>query len=368
MTEVSRPVWVQVDLQAIRDNLTSIRAALDPGTAIMAVVKANAYGHGLVPVARAALEAGAERLGVALVEEAAELRQAGLDAPIQILTESPEESAADMVRLSVIPTVYSLPAMEAVSRAASKMGHQVDINIKVDTGMRRVGVAPDQALNLYRAAQNLSGIRVEGVLTHFACADDPANEFTIRQLETFLRLREALTDIPTWHAANSAATLFMPRTHLNMVRIGIAMYGLQPSSRPSPVPLQPALSLKTKIGFIQELAPGEGVSYALTYSAQRHVKVAVLPIGYGDGFSRRLSNRGSALVNGKRVKIVGNICMDQLLVELEGEARVGDEAVLIGRQGDEAITVEEVAAILGTINYEVVCMINSRVPRRYFNQ
>jgi alanine racemase len=362
-----RPVWAEVDLQAIRDNLRAISGTLKRDTVLMAVVKANAYGHGLVPVARVAVEAGAERLGVALVEEAIELRQAGLDVPIQILSEAPAVAADRIVELGIIPTVYSLAAAQAISRAADGRDEAIDVHIKVDTGMHRVGVAPRQVVELYQAVKELPGIRVEGMLTHFACADDPENDYTEKQLAVFLRLRETLPEIPIWHAANSAAALFMPETHLDMVRIGLAMYGLQPSSLPSPVLLNPALSLKAGIGFTQDLAPGEGASYGLTFIAAKPMRVGTLPIGYGDGFSRLLSNRGSAIINGRRVPLIGNICMDQLLVELPAGASVGDEAVLIGRQGDETISAEEIAALLGTINYEIVCMINNRVPRRYLH-
>lgn len=331
----------------------------------MAVVKANAYGHGLVPVAGAAVEAGAQRLGVALVEEGRKLREAGLTAPIHVLTETPREAASEVVALRLIPTVYSMTALKEFSDAAQARGVSLDINIKVDSGMRRAGASPDEAIELTKAARKLPGLRVEGMLTHFACADEPENDFTAKQLEIFLGLRRELADVPQWHAANSAAALFMPETRLDMVRIGIAMYGLQPSSVPSVVPLRPALSLKAKIAYVRDLAAGEGISYGLTYTAPRPVKVALLPIGYGDGFSRSLSNRGFALVRGERVRIIGNVCMDQLLVELNGPAAAGDEAVLIGRQGRETITAEEMASMLGTINYEVVCRINERVPRRY---
>ncbi len=364
---MARPVWAEVNLQAIRDNTRAIRGLLGPDTALMAVVKANGYGHGLVQAADAAVQGGAERLGVAIVEEAVELRRSGSTSPIQILSEAPESAAGEIVDLDLIPTVYSPEAAEAISRTASNRGTRVDVHLKIDTGMHRVGVAPSQVLELYQFCRNLPGIRVEGAMTHFACADDPTNDYTKKQLAAFLEFREELADVPLWHAANSAATLFMPQTHLNMVRIGIAMYGLQPASRPSPVPLVPALTLKSRVAFVQDLPPGEGVSYGLTYVADRRAKMAVLPIGYGDGFSRLLSNRGAVLINERRVRLIGNICMDQSLVEVDELTKVGDEAVLIGRQGNELISAEEIASILGTINYEVVCMINGRVPRRYLN-
>ena len=360
-----RPVWAEVDLGAARKNITAISGLLEPDTLIMAVVKADAYGHGSVPVAETALAAGAARLGVALVEEAVELRGAGLNAPIHLLSEPPAEAAEAVVDLDLIPTVYTGTWLSALNAAAGARGRELAIHIKADTGMHRVGAAPAQALELARAARDLPGLRLEGMMTHLACADETGDDYTNEQLETFERLRADLSAVGLWHAANSAGALFWPRSRLNMVRIGIAMYGLQPSREPSPVPLAPALSLKTRVAFVHKLAAGEGVSYGLTYRAAESQTVAVLPIGYGDGFSRRLSNKGEVLVNGRRAPLIGNVCMDQCLVRVDGPVAVGDEVVLIGRQGEDEITAEELADIIGTINYEVVCMLNGRIPRRY---
>lgn len=365
---MARPVWVEVDLSAIKDNVRNIKAFISSPTALMAVVKANAYGHGLVPVAKAAVDSGAERLGVALVEEAAELRQAGINVPIQLLSEPPAETAPLIVRDNLIPAVYSINLAQALSRAAEAAGTQIIIHLKADTGMHRVGIAAGNVVEFHRAISHLPGLRIEGIFTHFACADNPRDPFTARQLKIFLDLKKNLPGVSIWHAANSAGALFMPQSHLDMVRIGIAMYGLEPSATPGPIPLKPALSLKTKISWTQELGPGEGVSYGLTYKAQRQVKVATLPIGYGDGYSRLLSNQGKVLINGQRVNIVGSICMDQLLIELgEAGGAPGDEVVLIGKQNGERISAEELASLIGTINYEIVCMINGRVPRIYVN-
>lgn len=361
-----RPVWAEIDLAAIKANLAAIKARLAPRTKLMAVVKANAYGHGLIPVSKAAVEGGADRLGVAMVEEALELREAGLDIPIQILSEPPIGAAEEIAAYNLIPAVYSIDLARALSRKAQIIQAPLTIHIKVDTGMHRAGAPIDQSLELYQSIRRLPGLQVEGVFTHFACADNPDDPYTTEQLQSFLQLKKALPEIPVWHAANSAAALFMPETQLDMVRIGIAMYGLQPAIKLSPIALKPALSLKTEIGFIQELKAGEGVSYGLTYKAQRKVKVATLPIGYGDGYSRLLSNKGEVLIAGQRVKLIGNICMDQSLVELDHlKTKVGDEVVLIGSQGKERISAEEIASLLGTINYEVVCMINKRVARLY---
>ncbi|MDP1809647.1 MAG: alanine racemase [Actinomycetota bacterium] len=363
---VIRPVWAEIDLDAIAANLAAIKTRLAPETKVMAIVKANAYGHGLIPVARKARQAGADRLGVALVEEALELREAGLDIPIHILSEPPVGAAEEIAAYHLIPAVYSIELAQALSRKAQAIQAPITVHLKVDTGMHRVGAPLDRSLELYQAIRRLPGLKVEGIFTHFACADNPQDPFTAKQLQSFLRLKKALPEVPMWHAANSAATIFMPETQLDMVRIGIAMYGLQPSTKPSPIPLKPALSLRTKISFVQELQSGEGVSYGLTYVAERKITVATLPIGYGDGYSRLLSNKGKVLLGGKRVNIIGNICMDQLLVKVDNvKAAAGDEVVLIGNQGKETISAEEMASWLGTINYEVVCLINTRVARVY---
>lgn len=361
-----RPVWAEIDLSAIAANLAAVKERLAPATKIMAIVKANAYGHGLIPIARKAREAGADRLGVALVEEALELREAGLDIPIHLLSEPPVDAAEEIAAHHLIPAVYSIELAEALSHQAQTAKAPITVHLKVDTGMHRAGAPLDQSLELYRAIRRLPGLEVEGIFTHFACADSPDNPFTTKQLESFLQLKKALPEVSLWHAANSAAAIFMRETQLDMVRIGIAMYGLQPSARPSPIPLKPALSLKTKISLVRELQAGEGVSYGLTYIAERKTTVATLPIGYGDGYSRLLSNKGQVLIGGKRVNIIGNVCMDQLLVEVDRvKAAAGDEVVLIGNQGRETISAEEMASWLGTINYEVVCLLNKRVARVY---
>ncbi|HEB13057.1 MAG TPA: alanine racemase [Actinobacteria bacterium] len=363
-----RPVWAEIDLSAIRDNIRNTQDILPEKTRLMAVVKSNAYGHGLIPVAKTVVEAGADRLGVASIEEAIELRTAGLQVPIQILSEPPASASVAIIEHNLIPTVYSLDLPKALSVAARKKGTTAKIHLKIDTGMHRVGILPERAGELYKTISELEGLFIEGVFTHFACADRPADPYTQKQLRAFLELKKILLQIPIWHAANSAGAFFFPQTHLDMVRIGIAMYGLQPSADQVLPQLRPALSLKTKIAFTQDLQAGQSVSYGLTFTAQHPTKIAVLPIGYGDGFSRLLSNQGIVLIAGQRVNIIGRVCMDQSMVDLDGvEATLGGEAVLIGSQGSQRITAEEMAAMIGTINYEIVCLINNRVARVYKN-
>jgi len=367
MQKYRRPVWAEVDLGAIRANIKSIRSLLSPQTKFMAVVKANAYGHGLVPVARAALEAGADRLGVAILDEALTLREAGIDAPVQILSEIPANAAEILVKHNIIATVYSTELAAALSRAASELKIPAKVDIKVDSGMRRAGISADKAVSFYEELKQLENLVITGIFTHFACADSPDDDFTRQQLKLFLKLKFQLGEIPLWHAANSAAALFFPDTHLDMVRVGIAMYGLQPSSTMgAPLPLKPALSLRANIAYVRQLQTGDGVSYGLTFKTDKTINIAVVPLGYGDGYSRRLSNRGQAIIRGRRVDIIGNICMDQLLIKLPGDLRIspGESVTLIGGEKDR-ISVEEIASLLGTINYEVVCLINARIPRVY---
>lgn len=332
----------------------------------MAVVKANAYGHGLVPVATAAAEAGAERLGVALLSEAVTLRKAGLTLPLHILSETTLNEVDFVARYNLIPTVYSEQMLLALAKAGQKSNWPLRIHLKVDTGMHRVGASLEKTVALYRQAKRYPQIIVEGVFTHFACADEPQNKFTKQQLAVLLSLKSQI-DVPIWHAANSGATLYLPETHLNMVRVGISMYGLRPGAAKLPLTLKPALSLKAKIVLRKNINKGDGVSYCLTYKAKEPQLIGVVPLGYGDGYSRRLSNKAHVLVNGQRFPVVGNICMDQLLVAFAPQTKVsvGDEVVLIGKQNGIVITAEELASLSETINYEIVCGLNERLPRVY---
>lgn len=363
-----RPVWAEIDLNAIKKNIEIIRSELSPKTAFLAMVKANAYGHGLVQVSKAAVDAKVDRLGVALVEEGIKLRQSGIKVPIQMVSEPPLEAVENVIAYGIIPSVYSAKFAKALNEVALRQNKIVKVHLKADTGMNRVGAPIDSVPDLYRLIKQLPNLFLEGIFTHFACADNLDDPFTKRQLLEFLKLKKIFSDIQIWHSANSAAALFLPESHLDMVRIGISLYGFEPATKPLPVKLEPALTLKTRISFLKDLKHGDGVSYGLTYIAKRPHRVATLPIGYGDGYSRLLSNKGQALVRGKKVKLVGRICMDQLLIELEDvDAYPGDEVVLIGRQGNEMITVEEIAFLLGTIKNEVVCMLNERVPRVYLD-
>lgn len=368
MPSYQRPAWVKIDLEAIKGNIAAIKSLLSKTTEFMAVVKANAYGHGLIPTALATIEGGADRLGVALLEEATDLRSAGVTAPIHILSEIPLDGVEQLVQNDIIPGVYSYELAAAISETAKRLGKRCKIHLKVDTGMHRAGLPFADVIPFYQRISVLKNLEIEGIFTHFACADTPGDAYTGKQLDLFLSLKPALGGVPCWHAANSAAAFFMPESRLDMVRIGIAMYGLEASENsPSPITLRPALSLHAKIAYIRELGPGDGVSYGLTYKMPKRRRVAILPLGYGDGYSRLLSNRAEVIFKGERVKTIGNICMDQLLIELPDgmAAAVGEQVTLIGGSRALRISAEEIARILGTINYETVCMINQRLPRIY---
>lgn len=367
-----RPVWAEINLNAIGKNIGTIKKLISPDTRFMAVVKADGYGHGAIEVSKEALRWGVDRLGVALPEEGVALRKAGITAPVQILGEMHPSAASLVVEYNLIPTICSKVAADALAAEANLQNKSIQLHIKVDTGMNRLGLFPDDVPLFMDYLKQLPCLEVEGIYTHFACADDPESNYTKKQLSKFMHLISDLQDKnscpPLRHAANSAATIFLPQSHLDMVRIGIALYGLHPSdATKAKINLEPALSLITSISQIKPLLAGEGVSYSLTHVATRDSVLGLLALGYADGYSRRLSNRAEVLIGGCRAPVVGNICMDQLLVDIsdiEG-TKVGDEVVLIGKQNTQEIAADELAGILGTINYEITCMISNRVPRKH---
>ncbi|MCS7059777.1 MAG: alanine racemase [Anaerolineae bacterium] len=374
ITQPERPTWLEVDLDAIAHNTRLIKQIIGPDVALMAVLKADGYGHGAVKVARTALNNGAVYCGVASLNEAAALRAANIDAPILILGYTPAWHAREALLRDVTVTIYDLDIARAFSRAAIDLQRPARVHIKIDTGMGRLGVLPKDAVDFIEAVAELPGIEIEGMFTHFSCADtDP--DFTRVQLTRFLdivghpRLKGRT---PKWrHAANSAATLTLPETRLNMVRVGLALYGLSPFA-PDAIgqaeavgQLKPALVWKTTISQVKTLPDGAPVSYGATYRCQGERRIAVIPVGYADGFRRAPQHFGEVLVRGRRAPIVGRVCMDQTMLDVTDipGVRIGDEVVLIGQQGTERITAEDVAARIGTINYEVVSAILPRVPR-----
>ncbi len=339
----------------------------------MAVVKADAYGHGAVPVARTALDAGATWLGVAIPEEAVPLRAAGIASRILVLGPIAPEQVEIVVAQDLDQCVSDLSQVDALNRAAHARGRVLALHLKVDTGMGRVGLHPREARQAGEQIRGLSCVRLVGLMTHFAEAEAEDPAFAREQLARFA---EAARDLAAAgfgalirHAANSAGLLFLPEARLDLVRPGIMLYGYHPRGlqRPAEPLLQPALRLRTGISQIHDVGQGESVSYGRSFVAPRDLRVATLPVGYADGIGRLLSNRGCVLVRGRRVSIIGRVCMDMTMIDVTGvpDVRVGDEVVLIGRQGTKEISADEVAEIQRTISYEVLCRIGPRVPRVY---
>ncbi|MFO7263961.1 MAG: alanine racemase [Bacillota bacterium] len=373
-TEFYRPVWSEIDLGAIAFNMQQFRR-LYPQKQLMAVVKADAYGHGAVPVAKTVLAAGADWLGVAFVEEGLALRQAGIEAPILVLGTTREAAAITAaVRAGLALTVYDRENLMQMAKLARQAGRRLTVHVKVDTGMNRIGVkGVDAAVELLQAAAEQPWIEVQGMYTHFATADEADKRFTRRQYDTFMDIASTLERHglrpPLLHCANSAAAIELPETAADMLRIGIGLYGVYPSPEVSHtrIQLKPAMQWKTRVAMVKPVSPGETVSYGATYRVQTTEWIATLPLGYADGYSRRLSNVGEVLIRGHRCPVVGRVCMDQFMVRVPDGAGIqaGDEVVLFGRQDGAELPVEQMAAWLDTIAYEVLCMVGKRVPRVY---
>lgn len=360
-----RPTIVEVDLEAVRHNVRRLKPA---DAELMAVVKADAYGHGDVPVARAALEAGATWLGVALVEEGVALREAGIDARILVLSEFPFGSEKEALAADLTPTLYTDHGLAALAEAARSTGRTARVHVKLDTGMHRVGLWPPEAAPTYCRAVVDAGLELEGLWTHFVSSEsDEAT--TMRQLERLLRAAETVRAQGAaprlLHAANSGATILYPQTHLDLVRPGAAIYGLAAGPGLG-AGLTPAMTLRSEVTLAKRLPAGERLSYGHRYELEREAWIATVPVGYEDGYPRLLSNRAEVLIRGRRHRVAGIVTMDQLLVDCgDDEVAPGDEVVLIGRQGDERITPEELAERIGTIGYELATAVSERVPREY---
>jgi Alr-MurF fusion protein len=364
-----RPTWVEVNLEAIAHNVRRIVGLVGPGVRLLAVLKADAYGHGSIRVARTALNNGASYLGVASINEGAALRRVDITAPILVLGYTPAWQARELVLHDLSATVFNVDVARVLSRAARELDREVRVHVKVDSGMGRLGLLPHEVPAFVEELRALPGLVLEGIFTHLSTADSDL-EYARWQLERFQQVLRALAragvDFPLVHAANSAAVLALPESHLNMVRLGIAMYGLQPSPEaPLPPDFRPALTFKTQVAQVKTLPPGSFVGYGKDYCTSGEERIAVLPVGYADGFRRAPRHWSEVLVRGRRAPIVGRVSMDQTTVDVSHVpgVRQGDEVVLIGEQGDEQITAEEVAERLGTINYEVVSEILARVPR-----
>lgn len=367
-------VCANIDLDAICNNVLEIRKKYNSSTKIMAVIKADGYGHGAVPIARA-LDSYADIYGMAVIEEAIELRRAGIIKDIMLLGAVFKEQINSVVAYDVIATVFSLDIAKALSKEAVKQDKTARLHIKVDTGMGRLGYQPyDESINEIKEIYQLPNICVEGIFTHFACADHADKTSAEEQYNIFMRfvykLEIAGIIIPIKHASNSAAIIDMPDTGLNMVRSGITTYGLYPSDEvvKDNLKLLPAMEIKAHISHIKFVPPGSKIGYGSTYVTKRKSIIATIPVGYADGYPRNLSNKGYVLIKGKKAPIIGRICMDQFMVDVTDIEHVtaDDIVTLIGRDGDAYISVEEPAEMIGSFNYEFVCNISKRVPRIYY--
>ncbi|MGH2735433.1 MAG: alanine racemase [Actinomycetota bacterium] len=365
-------VWAEVDVGAIRHNIRTL-AALAPHSEVMGVVKGYAYGHGNPTSARAMLEAGAGRLGVARVAEALHLREAGIDAPIQVFTEPPPEAAPTMLDAGITPTVYTEDFARILSEAALAQGRRALVHVKLDTGMHRVGLMADDVADAVRTLRKMEGIEIEGAWSHLAVADQISNPFNRKQLELFGDLVGKVeaegVELRYRHLANSAATLSLPAAHFDLVRPGVAAYGLWPGPElVGSADLRPALSLRARINHSKIVDAGERLSYGLRYELEHRGRVVTVPAGYADGYGRRLSGRADVLISGRRRRVSGTVNMDQFMVDVgDDPIEVGDVVTLIGRDGEEHVSAEELADLLGTINYEVTTRVASRVPRIYID-
>lgn len=364
--------WAEIDLSTIADNVVNLKALTPAGTLFMAVVKADGYGHGSVRVARAALGAGADRLGVATVAEGLELRKAGISAAILLLAEPPETAIPLLLEHDLTPTVTTREFAVALGKWASARGIQALYHLKVDSGMNRIGVRAEDIAPFARGLSDFPGLELEGTFTHFATADVPGDWEVERQFERFLSAIEEMriegVNPGIVHAANSPATILYPETHLDMVRCGLSIYGLYPSpAARERVSLTPARSVKARATLVKRIGIGESVSYGFTWTAVAPTVVATLSLGYADGIHRAASGEITVLVGGKRCRQIGRVCMDQLMIEVPRGVDVarGDEVVVVGEQGDERIALEELAEASGTINYEMTCALGMRLERVY---
>jgi alanine racemase len=373
-----------IDLKAIDHNINALRCVINKGTRLMAVVKANAYGHGFFEVSKRALQAGADALGVARISEAFQLREANVLSPILILGYTPPDFIDKLIEYDLTQTIYSCDHAKMFSEAASKKGKKVKVHLKVDTGMGRTGMLIDkprvaaeptinQAALDVKTIIKLPGVELEGIYTHFAKADSIDKIYTKRQFELFMNFISELyhigLEIPLKHAANSAAIIDLPETHLDMVRAGISIYGLYPSNEVNKtrVHLKAAMEFKSHIIQLKVVPPGFKISYGCTYETKEQTIIATVAVGYGDGFNRLLSSCGHMLVRGQKAPVVGRVCMDLTMLDVGHiqNVEVGDEAVIFGKQGNASITVDEIASTIATINYEILTSISPRVSRQY---
>ncbi|NDO19661.1 alanine racemase [Lachnospiraceae bacterium MD329] len=371
---MDKRTWAEVNLDAIAHNIKEIRKITAPGAQIMAVVKADAYGHGFLEVTKTLLENGADRLAVAVLQEGKQLRSRGVTVPILILGASGEETAEEIINFDITPSVFTYDFAKALSYEAEKKEKVTKIHIKIDTGMSRIGFLAgennEEIVEEILKISRLPYIEIEGIFSHFATSDEYDREYTLLQYSRFTDVCDMLEDrglrIPIKHICNSAGIMMYPEMHLDMVRPGVILYGMYPSDDVDKgrLDLIPAMTLKSTITHVKDVEAGRGVSYGKEYITDRKIKIATVPIGYADGYLRRLAKNGKMIVNGTKVPILGRICMDQCMIDVTNVHNIdkGDEVIIFGREG---VTVDDLAKWLETINYEVSCVIGKRIPRIY---
>jgi alanine racemase len=363
---------LEIDLSALRHNLEQVKGFLSPTTRVMPIVKSDAYGHGIVPVSKELVRLGADLLGVANVWEGVALREAGISTPIVVLLGISEDECSEVVQNNLIPAVYDLDIAQKLSEEARKRNRVQRIHLKIDTGMGRLGIRTDELASFLNAIRILESLEVDGLFSHLSCAYKPGEEYSRYQLENFKKAvseaKKLGLNLSSNHIANSAAIIKYKNAHLNMVRPGIVLYGSPPSlAMQNDIQLKPVMTFKSQIVQIKTLPPDTGISYGRTHITHKETRIAVLPVGYDNGYMRSLSNKGEVLIGGSRARILGTICMNMFMVDISDipDVQVNDEVVLLGRQMDEIITADEIAEKAGTISYEIYCALGSRNPRVY---
>lgn len=364
--------WAEINIDALEHNMKLIRSKTNKNSKVMAVVKADAYGHGAILCAKTLLSAGADWLGVATVPEGVQLRNAGIYAPILVLGAIPEEDMRDAVSFDIITAAFDYENAKELSKVAEAMGKKAKVHIKLDTGMNRIGISAKRGyVEKIKEIEMLPGIEADGIFSHLSCSDAEDEAFTLKQIELFENAVKTLEKegihFAVKHLANSAAIFKYPQAHYDMVRAGIICYGCCPSEETHIFGLEPVMSFKCNVSFVKTIRKGDCVSYGAAFEAAKATDIATLTVGYADGYTRLLSGKTEVLIKGKRVKVVGKICMDQCMADVSGvnNISVGDVATLFGKDGNEIITADEIAQKIGTINYEILCMVSRRVLRLY---
>ncbi len=373
MNKMIRPVWAEIDLDAIKYNIDSIKRRVDTKE-LIAVVKADAYGHGALDVSKTLVENGATKLAVAVITEAMELRHGNINTPIMILGYTPLEFAADLINYDIEQTIFDLEYAKKLSEIALNLGKKAKVHVALDTGMGRIGfLINDNSLNEILKISSLKGLEVVGIFTHFATSDESDKNYSNKQYKKFTDFNEKLiskgVNIPLKHVSNSGAIIDMPNTYLDGVRAGIVLYGYYPSEDvlKQNLDLKKAITIKTQVAHVKILDKNEYVSYGRKFKTERKSIIATLPIGYADGYSRALTGKAKVIINGKFAPVVGTICMDQCMIDVTdiGDVHVGDEVIVLGKDKDLKFDADDMAKAMGTINYEVLCMIKQRIPRVY---